>query len=497
MDPVLLEKLENCKTLPSLPAVAYQVIEHAKRKDTNSAVIAEILEKDPALAAKVVALSNSAANMGARTIDSVQDAITRIGLDMTMTLALSFSFAKAMYDNQTNTMDHELFWKRCLVSGVLGRVLASKLGQVKPERFFLAGLVQDIGMLALNEIEPDRYGVIFHSAENHEQLVEYERSEFSTDHSEAGAWLLGNWGMPEFYVNLIRNSHKAAGKDLIVDEQIVIFSGQFAELWVQNEKPSVMTRLISDSNQCKLFNSRDISSIVNEVSAQLPALNEIFDTNVETSFSAGELVEEAKQQLVVQNMKLMQDLVKARSEASEAKQSQKQLKEQLKKDILTGVFNRAFIESVSEKAFRQSCESKRPLTAMFLDIDHFKQVNDKYGHQAGDQALKHFAKVLVKAAGKGNFVGRYGGEEFIIIMPGLTTDIGLTIAQRIRSLLQKNPVRVTESILIPICASIGIATHVPGQREFSTSELLMDAADKTMYQAKKSGRDRALVFGAA
>ncbi|MFG1489534.1 HDOD domain-containing protein, partial [Oceanospirillum sp. HFRX-1_2] len=107
MDPVLQDKLENCQTLPSLPAVAYQVIEHAKRSDTDSALIAGILEKDPALSAKVVALSNSAANMGARTIDSVKDAITRIGLDMTMTLALSFSFAKAMYNSQTNTMDHQ------------------------------------------------------------------------------------------------------------------------------------------------------------------------------------------------------------------------------------------------------------------------------------------------------------------------------------------------------------------------------------------------------
>ncbi|WP_086479386.1 sensor domain-containing diguanylate cyclase [Oceanospirillum sanctuarii] len=497
MDPVLLEKLENCKTLPSLPAVAYQVIEHAKRSDTDSALIAGILEKDPALAAKVVALSNSAANMGARTIDSVKDAITRIGLDMTMTLALSFSFAKAMYDSQTNTMDHQSYWRRCLVSGVLGRVLACKMGQIKPERFFLAGLVQDIGMLALNEIEMDRYGVIFHSADNHSELAKFERSEFGTDHSEVGGWLLDHWGMPNFYVNLVKNSHRSAKEDLHIDEQIVIFSGHFAELWAQDEKPSVMSKLINESNKCKLFNTRQITEIVDEVSAQLPALNEIFETDVQTSFSVGQLIEDAKQQLVVRNMKLMQDLAKARSEASEAKASEEQLKEQLKKDILTGVFNRAYIESISAKAFKHSTENSRPLTVMFLDIDHFKQVNDRYGHQAGDTALKHFARTLVKAAGKGGYVGRYGGEEFVIVMPGVTTDIGLTIAERIRDFLHRNPIKVAAGIMIPICASVGIATHIPGQREFPTAERLMDAADKTMYQAKKSGRDRALVFGAA
>lgn len=497
MQSVLEEKLENCQTLPSLPAVAYQVIEHAKRNDTDSALIAGILEKDPALSAKVVALSNSAANMGARTIDSVKDAITRIGLDMTMTLALSFSFAKAMYDSQTNTMDHQTYWRRCLLSGVLGRVLAGKMGQKKPERFFLAGLIQDIGMLALNEIEMDRYGVIFHSAADHYELVKFERSEFATDHSEVGAWLLEHWGMPSFYVNLVKNSHRSVKEDLSIDEQIIVFSSHFAELWTQNEKPGTMGRLIKNSNKCNLFNTRQITEIVEEVSAQLPALNEVFETDLQTSFSVGQLIEDAKHQLAARNIKLMQDLAKARDEALEAKASEEQLKEQLKKDILTGVFNRAYIETISEKAFKHSTENARPMTVMFLDIDHFKQVNDKYGHQAGDTALKHFARTLLKAAGKGGYVGRYGGEEFVIIMPGVTTDVGLTIAERIREFLQRNPINVATDIMITICASVGIASYIPGQREFPTAERLFDAADKTMYQAKKSGRDRALVFGAA
>lgn len=496
MDQVLLEKLENCKTLPSLPAVAYQVIEQSKRNDTDSALIAGILEKDPALAAKVVALSNSAANMGARTIDSVKDAITRIGLDMTMTLALSFSFAKAMYDSQTNTMDHESFWRRSLVSGVLGRVLAKKLKQEKPERFFLAGLVQDIGMLALNEVEMDRYGVIFHSAANHNELAEFERSQFNCDHSEVGAWLLAHWGMPAFYVNLVKNSHRSANKDLPAEEKIIIFSGHFAELWVHEQKPDLMSRLISESDNCRLFTQREISEIVDEVSAQLPALNEIFETDLQTSFSAAQLIEDAKQELVVRNMRLMQDLAKAKSEASEAKANELQLKEQLKKDILTGVFNRAYIEAISEKAFKHSLQHSRPITVMFLDIDHFKQVNDRYGHQTGDTALRHFAKTLLSTAGKGGYVGRYGGEEFVIILPGVTTDTGLKMAKRIRESLEKNPITTPSGIRVPIRASVGIATHAPGQKEFSTISRLMAAADKTMYQAKKTGRDKALVFDA-
>ncbi|WP_417594168.1 HDOD domain-containing protein [Oceanospirillum sp.] len=494
MDPVILEKLENCQSLPSLPAVAYQVIEHAKCNDSDSALIASILEKDPALVAKVVALSNSAANMGAMTINSVQDAITRIGLDMTMTLALSFSFAQAMHDKQINTMDHQLFWRRALVSGILGRVLASKMGQVKPERFFLAGLIQDIGMLAFNEIEAERYGVLFRSAKEHSELVKFEQKEFSTDHAELGGWLLANWGMSDFYVDLVKNSHNTINRDTHIDEQIVIFSGNFAELWVQKEPSLVMSYLIKKNDKCGLFSTKEISAIVDEVSNQLPVLNEIFATNVKTPFSISRLIEDAKQLLVARNMKLMDELDQARKDASEAKASQEQLQEQLKKDILTNVFNRAYMRVVSDRAFRYSSDNSCPLSVMFLDIDHFKRVNDRYGHQAGDIALKQFAKTLVTASGKDCYVGRYGGEEFVILMPSITSDQAMIIAKKIREILQKNPVQIDQGIKVPISASVGIATYIPGQYEFSSAEHLMGAADKAMYQAKKNGRDRALIF---
>ena len=410
---------------------------------------------------------------------------------MTMTLGLSFSFAKAMYDTQVNTMDHNLFWKRCLISGTLARALAEKMAQPKPERFFLAGLIQDIGMLALNELESDTYGVLFHSASDHRELASFETSEFSADHAEAGAWLLSQWGMPDFYVQQVKSSHQSCNKSLSEETVIIPLSGLFAELWVRNERAQVMAELIEIGKSCNLFDNKEINDIVDRVSAQLPDLNAIFETNLSTNFSTSSLIEEGKQQLVTRNLKLIQDLAQAQSDACAARADQEKLKEQLKRDILTGVFNRAYIESISERAFYHAKERASPLTVMFLDIDHFKEVNDRYGHQAGDKALKHFARILVNTTGKGYYVGRYGGEEFVVIMPGMTAEIGLKLAARIRTALKQNPVGLSSGTELPLCASVGIAAYVPGQSDFLTAERLMDAADKSMYIAKKSGRDRA------
>ena len=503
MDPALLEKLENCQTLPSLPIVAMQVIEHAKRDDSDSKTIAIILEKDPALASKIVALANSAANFPRSPILTIQDAITRMGLDMTMTLALSFSFAKAIHDCNMNSMDHESFWKRCLISAAVSRAIANHLELEMPERFFLAGLIQDVGMLAMNEIESERYGVIYHSARNHEELYRFEKAEFRSAHTEVGAWLLSFWGMPDFYVDLIKSSHNGCNIKSTDEQKCIVFASEYAELWVLDDTHEQMGKLLHEADKCKLFNSKEVEEILDQVNGQLPSINNIFETNIRTEFTPSELIEEAKHLLVERNLKLMQQLANAKTEVANAKievaevrASEKQLKDQLKKDQLTGVFNRSYVETISEKAFTRSLKTNTPLTVMFLDIDHFKQVNDKYGHQAGDLALRQFARALIKFSGKHCYVGRYGGEEFVVIMPGMSTDIAVTIADRIRTGLKKTPLKVSDNIRITLSSSVGIATFSPTQgHKFSNAENLLDAADKTMYQAKRAGRDQAMIYG--
>lgn len=495
MDSAFINRLENCQTLPSLPVVAMRVLEEAKKTSSDSRLISDILEKDPALSAKIVALSNSAANMPRTPIVTVRDAITRVGLEMTMTLALSFSFAKAMHNSNLNSMDHELFWRRCLLSAVICRTIAQELKLEKPERFFLAGLIQDIGMLAINELESDRYGVIYHSASNHNELTRYERAEFRVTHPEAGAWLLQRWGMPSFYVDLIKESHGACTAKSTPEEKCIYFSGRFAELWDHNERQELMSELINQSTQCRLFKTEEINQLVDRVTAQLPSVNQIFETNIRTEFTSGALIEEAKQLLVERNFALLQQLTQAKTEVAEAKAQQKNLQDQLKKDLLTGVFNRAYIESISDKAFEKVQSARIPLSVMFLDIDHFKQVNDRYGHHAGDLALKLFARILVQVSGKKCYVGRYGGEEFVVVMPGLTSDVALGLANRIREMLKNHPVKVAENVRLTINASIGIATQMPDAKSsFISAESLLDAADKTMYRAKNTGRDQALVF---
>ncbi len=157
-------------------------------------------------------------------------------------------------------------------------------------------------------------------------------------------------------------------------------------------------------------------------------------------------------------------------------------------DPLTGVFNRGHLDAslVSEFAFAQ--RHRVPLSILFVDLDHFTQVNNTYGHQAGDAALKLTAQAIQNAVRVEDIVTRYGGEEFVLVARGIDSAGGAILAERVR--------RTIESITIPyrghairITASVGVATLEPAT-PYENHEQLIAAADRAVYRAKAEGRNR-------
>lgn len=158
-------------------------------------------------------------------------------------------------------------------------------------------------------------------------------------------------------------------------------------------------------------------------------------------------------------------------------------------DELTGVFNRREANRLLRQEFTRSRRYGNPMSIMLLDIDHFKSVNDTYGHQIGDEVLKWFAEKLRESVRNVDVPARFGSEEFLVILPE-TDDAGaLTIAERTRQKIAENPfVKCQENgqtLEIPITASLGVA----GIHEVDSEAEMVKAADKFLYQAKSDGRN--------
>jgi diguanylate cyclase (GGDEF)-like protein len=126
---------------------------------------------------------------------------------------------------------------------------------------------------------------------------------------------------------------------------------------------------------------------------------------------------------------------------------------------------------------------------MMLDIDHFKSINDNYGHQVGDQALQEFARRCLHSVREVDLVGRYGGEEFIILLPETDRDTSVQVAERLRMLILEKPFTLQETS-IPVTVSIGVATKDENTTHLET---LVARADQALYIAKHKGRNRVAI----
>ena len=160
-------------------------------------------------------------------------------------------------------------------------------------------------------------------------------------------------------------------------------------------------------------------------------------------------------------------------------------------DFLTNLMNRAEILATLEREFSRSGRDDKPTSLILADIDHFKRVNDTLGHAAGDEVLKEVAKRLKADLRPYDVVGRYGGEEFLIILPGCNLTIGARRADEIRRIVAKSPIE-TPFGSTSATVSMGV-TATDAVRDCSVAEFLQEA-DVSLYTAKKNGRNRVEVF---
>ncbi len=155
------------------------------------------------------------------------------------------------------------------------------------------------------------------------------------------------------------------------------------------------------------------------------------------------------------------------------------------RDALTGLFNRGYLDEVLNTELERVRRTLDPVCLVMLDVDHFKSVNDRYGHAVGDEVLKEIAERALEQVRAGDVVARFGGEEFAIVLPRAKRQHALTIADRIRTSIGDHPILVGE-VEVTVTASLGVAGSHPN---ISVSEWL-EAADGALYAAKLGGRDR-------
>lgn len=219
-----------------------------------------------------------------------------------------------------------------------------------------------------------------------------------------------------------------------------------------------------------------------------------------SQLSEGEQVRVIVSLLVAENERMRRDSHELKEKLEDSKQqidtlrsNLLQAEEVVLRDPLTGVGNRRCFDISIEKAIAESRETGAHLSLVMCDIDHFKRVNDAFGHQVGDEIIKMFSRVIEASVRDGDTVIRYGGEEFAVILPKAGQEAAKSIAERIRRQFEskKLTLRDTNQKIGQMTASFGVAEYRSGD----DAELLVQRADAKLYDAKSGGRNRVAAYG--
>lgn len=486
MDNAAIDRVLACRTLPSLPAVALEVLDLTRDPKVPIEKIAKLVQNDPALTTKILRTVNSSYYGLTHPCPTISRAVSLLGLNTVKSLVLGFSLVE-MTGKSGRGFDLVAYWRRAIYSAAGARLLARRTRVCDPEEAFIAALLQDVGMLAAHSALGEEYDKVLESApEDHEQLAALETRSFGFDHAEIGSRLAEKWKLPPQVVECTRRHHKPDASDQPQGGllRLVSLGADVAAALTLSTARLKLTRFMGRAAEWFGIKKEESEQMLHEVSEGASQLSSLLEIKTGITADVASILAEANEQLALHQ-------IEVQHEASELQKSNQELTRQVITDALTGVANRKHFDAQIAAEFGSARQTGAPLAVLFGDIDHFKSVNDKHGHQAGDTVLVEVARRLRETAGATATVCRYGGEEFAIIMPGADAARATDLAENLRRAVEAAPVDL-RALKVPaaelrVSMSIGVATTAA--QPFLSHETLVRAADEAVYVAKKAGRN--------
>lgn len=485
----LLDRILSSSRLPSLPAIALQVIDLVQQPDVNIHQIADTIQNDPALSSRLLKTVNSSFYGQTQSVSTISHALVVLGLNSVKTLALGFSLVPNLKEaGEQDGFDHLDLWRRSLFSATSARMIAKEAGLFCHEEAFLCALLQDLGMLALSQVLGKEYHtIVAANKEGHRGLSRYEREMLGVDHAQVGGALARHWHLPDLLAEPIEfhAEPSEAPEPTRKLAQCVAAGNDAADVLSEEEPGESLERFYKHCMQWFNLEKDRAQPVLEKVHKATAEMRRLFAIETADLGDGQEILARA-------NEALLQITMASQQRAVELEQENRKLVEEVLTDALTGVANRRRFNQFVDEAFEQARQAGGCLGVLFLDTDHFKKFNDTYGHQIGDQVLIRQARTIAKNSPPGSLVARYGGEEFAVVVPGAGRKIAARLAEQMRQSIADSTFETDDGQTLKITASIGVSAMEAN--EFERVDLLIKAADQAVYAAKSAGRNAVRVF---
>ncbi len=489
--------------LPTMPAVANQLLSIRDWENIELKTIAEIVAKDVSLSSKILRVANSPFYGFGQRIGTVSQAIVALGLRSTRSLCLSFSLLKAFPNDDRAWFDCHAFWTRSLNTAVAARELALIAGSRTEEEAFLAGLLQDIGVMVMGQSIPDVYLPVIREAKNKGAcLIQNERERLGTDHVEVVKLLFDHWNMPaSLYVPVLY--HHAPEKAYNADEQTLIsiriqhLASCIGDWLYTADFDRDAFEQLNEAAEANLnISSKELEALLYRIDTRMNEISELFEFNVSRPNTYANLLEKVNLTLgdiVDEQERLLRELEAAKLEAhkltEQLRMANIQLLNEARTDSLTNLANRKRFDEFLQQELNRSFRYHRPISLLFIDLDNLKSVNDRYGHLEGGAVLTQIGDILRHKVRASDMVARYGGDEFIIALVETDRPEAAATAERIRRSVEETSFYISDrKQKTYLTVSVGVTTWQPFSKPV-TIEILVKEADSAMYRAKNDGKN--------
>ena len=482
--------------IPSPPSLAVRILDAVKKDETSFNELANIISSDPALSAKILMIANSSFYNVAREIDSIPKALSILGTNTLKNIALSFVIAKDLRGSAEDGIDFDFFWKRALTAAVSAEILSPIISD-KNEDMFVTGLLQDIGIVIMYLCRKDDYlRVLDEKRASSLAIEESERKIFGFDHQELGSEVLKNWGIPDTIYLPIRYHHRYNDipQNLQLGSHLLLLSDKMSSVYHGTrsaEKIQDIKKIICGDYGVV---EDDLESIIDSVANKSVEILSYFEIDPGNMKPFSLIFQEANEELVKLNLSYEQLIVelkqakeKAENFAQELKKANERLRDMAFKDGLTDLYNHRYFQDLMDGELSRAIRYKRPFSLIMLDLDHFKKINDNYGHPVGDLVLKEVSKTIKITVRDSDIAARYGGEEFAIVLPETELKGAAITAERLRKAVEQLEIE-TNGCRIDVTVSVGVTCYHPTIDKIEKSEILSEA-DNALYNSKNKGRN--------
>lgn len=472
--------------------IALRVVQEAMKTETTVGDLARLASSDPAFAIRVLTAVNSPAFGVARQITDVHQGSALLGVRGLRNVALSLTLSDMVppIEGAETLLANGL--RRAVTMKLIGQALEAR----QVDDYFTIGLFLEVGLLALARTDVGTAIELARMPAGHRVIA--ERADGAGGHPSTGAEIARQYSLGVDVVESVLHHHDATPPEGSIP-RAAWAAERCAAIWEGGD----LLRLREDARQaCGAIGLRDATfeRIISAVPGLVMDAATIIDRTVSEQLAVDELLIDANRSLVELNssyaglVRRLEDLVREKDNlAEQLREANARLEHLAATDSLTGLPNKRVFMDALTRDIAAADRAETDVSLVFLDADHFKKVNDTYGHQTGDEVLRTIAEILRRGLRASDLAARYGGEEFVLLLPGTPPPGARVVAERMRAALAATSIQGPAGTF-RVTASFGVA-GVKGPGCKALGEFLVERADQALYQAKHAGRNRVVVDG--